>query len=54
MMEKWNNGMLEYWNNEKMEAVGAKHSSQGVKVIPSANERAGPAAVNKNASPLLE
>ncbi len=47
-------GMMEYWNNEKMEAVGAKHSSQGVKVIP-VSERAGrPAVVIKNASPLVE
>ncbi len=38
--------MMEYWNDGKMEDVGAKHSWQGVKVIP--------AAVNKNASPLVD
>ena len=43
MMEYWKNGLLVYWNNGKIKAVGAKHSSQGVKVIT--------AAVNKNASP---
>ncbi len=39
-------GWLDEWITGKTETVGAKHSSQGVKVIP--------AAVNKNASPLME
>ena len=37
---------LEKWNTRIIAAVGAKHSSRGVKVIS--------ASVNKNASPLVE